>query len=78
MAKFIRAQVGAPPIVPAPVSSPLAGAGAQQPYNLITSGPYGTVYSTSTALVTADGAVIPAYHPVYSVTTPVPVGRGRA
>lgn len=78
MPKFIRAQVGQAPIVPAPVSSPLAGATVDQPYNLITSGPYGTVYSTSTSLITADGAVIPAYHPAYSVTAPVPVGRGRS
>lgn len=76
MPKYIRPQVGQAPIVPAPLSSPLTGAPAV-PYNLITAGPYGTVYSTSTTLITADGAMIPAYEPLYSLTSPVPAGKGR-
>lgn len=77
MPKYIRPQIGQAAIVPAPLSSPLTGAPAV-PYNLITTGPYGTVYSTSTTLVTADGALIPAYQPAYSTTSPVPAGKGRS
>lgn len=71
--KYTR-PAGAAAIVPAPLSRP---AGDQVPYSLITQGPYGTVYSTTTTLVTADGAMIPAYYPAFSGASPVPAGRGR-
>jgi hypothetical protein len=74
MAKYIRQPAGAAPIVPAVQARP---AGVQVPVNLITPGPYGTVYSTSTTLVTADGAMITGYLPAYSTGRPVPAGRGR-
>lgn len=75
MPKFIRQQVQSPPLmVPAAEARPT---GEIIPYNVITDGPYGTVYSTSTTLITADGAAIPAYVPAYSTGRPVPAGVGR-
>lgn len=76
MAKYIRTPAGSAPIVPAVTTRP---AGQQIPQSIIsTGGPYGAVYSTSTVLVTADGAMIPAYHPAYGDPRPVPAGKGRA
>jgi hypothetical protein len=77
VAKYIRPQpaVSAVPQVPAPAARPGLPA---IPYSLITTGPYGgAVYSTSTTLITADGAIIPAYIPAYSTGRPVPAGKGR-
>lgn len=73
MPKFTRPAESAP-IVPAVQSIP---AGNQMPYNMITAGPYGTVYSTSTVLVTADGAMIAGYYPAFTTGRPVPAGKGR-
>lgn len=76
MPKYTRAPAGQAPIVPAVTTRP---AGQQVPQSVIsTGGPYGAVYSTATVLITADGAIIPAYHPAYGDPRPRPAGKGRA
>lgn len=75
MAKYVRdaAPVAPVPVVPAVDSRPAQAV----PYNLITTGPDGTFYSTAVTLITADGAIIPSFYPAYSTGRPVPAGKGR-
>ena len=75
MAKYIRTTqpVTPVPIVPAVSVRP----GQAVPYNMITTGPDGTVYSSAVTLITADGAIMPAIYPAYSTGRPVPAGKGR-
>lgn len=74
MARFTRPQAAnAQLVIPAANVRP-ASADLPTPTNLITAGPYGTVYSTM--YPAGDGQA--GYYPAYSVTSPVPAGKGRA